>query len=274
MTEERTPVDEVAVRDDWDQHWTGMADCAARNPAQAMRRRLVRSLLNVGDRRVRILDIGCGQGDLVAELRQHQPLAELCGIDHSKYGLDVASAKVPDARFAQRDLTVPGDPGPELAGWATHAACMEVLEHVDDPSVLLTNARSYLAPGCRLIVTVPGGPMSAFDRHIGHRRHYTPDSLRALLATVGFEVERATGAGFPFFNLFRGVVILRGERLASDAAGDGAGGGAGSPSLLTRIAMGAFRPLLAMPVPCNRWGWQMVAVARVPGGEAGGGDTT
>jgi SAM-dependent methyltransferase len=255
----------MQAKDDWDQHWTGMADSAARNPAQAMRRRLVRSLLDAGDRRVRILDIGCGQGDLVAELRRHHPRADLCGIDYSQYGVDVAAAKVPGARFAQRDLLVPGDPGPELAGWATHAACMEVLEHVDDPRALLVNARPYLAGGCRLVVTVPGGPMSAFDRHIGHRLHYTPDSLRALLVAAGFEVERASGAGFPFFNLYRGMVILRGERLVSDASGDGAAAEAGSPSLLARLAMGTFRPLLAIPVPSNRRGWQMLAVARVPG---------
>jgi 2-polyprenyl-3-methyl-5-hydroxy-6-metoxy-1,4-benzoquinol methylase len=35
--------------------------------------------------------------------------------------------------------------------------CSEVLEHVDRPRELLANAAAYLAPGCRLVVTVPGG---------------------------------------------------------------------------------------------------------------------
>jgi SAM-dependent methyltransferase len=246
------------VKDDWDNHWSGMASSATQNPAQAMRRRLVRSLLNVRGAGARILDIGCGQGDTIAELAARYPQAELAGIDFSRTGVEVARAKVPRASFARRDLLAPGEPEPAMLGWATHGICSEVLEHVDDPVTLLRNARAYLAPGCRLVVTVPGGPMSAFDRHIGHRRHYTAESLRRLLIDAGFEVERTTGAGFPFFNLYRAVVVLRGERLVSDADG----GGRNSASSPARAVMGVFRPLLAAPAPNNRLGWQIVGIAR------------
>ena len=250
---------ELAGHDDWDRHWTGMADAASRNPAQAMRRRIVCSVLGAGIG-ARVLDVGCGQGDLVLELRRRHPHAELRGIDYSQRGVDIARAKVPNARFEQRDLLAPGAPGPDMAGWATHAVCSEVLEHVDEPETLLVNARDYLAPGCRLVVTVPGGPISAFDRHIGHRRHYTPDSMRETLRAAGFEVGIAAGAGFPAFNLYRLAVIARGERMVADAGGVGAG----RPSLLSRAAMAAFRPLLAVPLPFSRLGWQIVAVATLP----------
>jgi SAM-dependent methyltransferase len=254
-------LNEIATHDDWDQHWTGMADSASRNPAQAMRRRIVLSLLGraLGPD-ARILDVGCGQGDLAVDLRRSYPAAELRGIDYSQYGVDVARAKVPDATFAQRDLLDGSDPEPGMAGWATHAVCSEVLEHVDDPVALLAAARAYLAQGCRLVVTVPGGPMSAFDRHIGHRRHFTGDILRQTLVAAGFHVELASGAGFPFFNLYRLVVIMRGEQMVDDARGTSAG----TPSLPARVAMAVFRPLLALPVPRGRLGWQIVAVGRVP----------
>jgi SAM-dependent methyltransferase len=250
----------MASHDDWDGHWTGMADSASRNPAQAMRRRLAGALLGAGPG-ARVLDIGCGQGDLVAELRRAHPRAELLGIDSSRVGVDVARAKVPGARFEQRDLLQPGEPAPDMASWATHAVCSEVLEHVDEPEVLLRNARAYLAPGCRLVVTVPGGPMSAFDRHIGHRRHFTPATLRDTLVAAGFEVDRVSGAGFPFFNLYRLVVILRGERMVDDAGGTN---GAAEPSAAARAAMAVFRVLLTVPVPRNRLGWQVIGVAGVP----------
>jgi len=58
--------------------------------------------------------------------------------------------------------------------------------------------------------------MSAFDHHIGHRQHFTRASITAPLQQSGFEVERVTLSGFPFFNLYRGVVIARGEKLATD----------------------------------------------------------
>jgi SAM-dependent methyltransferase len=251
-----------ARQDDWDRHWTEFSESATRNPAQAMRRRLIHGLLTIRGtgQGSRVLDIGCGKGDLAGELASLHPDAQVHGIDSSRRGIDLAAQHVPGATFDTHDLLAPGSPPPERTAWATHAVCSEVLEHVDDPRTLLTNARMYLAPGCRLVVTVPGGPMSAFDRHIGHRRHFTVDSLRLLLTEAGFAVETVTGGGFPFFNLYRLAVISRGERLVQDAVRSSFG----SPSRLARLASRFFGLLLAVPQPRHRWGWQLVAVARVP----------
>lgn len=252
--------DAVVPPDDWDRHWTDYAESASRNPAQAMRRRVIHSLLQVPATKVRILDIGCGQGDLIGEMRARYSTAEFLGIDYSRYGVEVARDKVPGATFLQRDLMAADPPPQELRGWATHAICSEVLEHVDEPQVLLANARAYLAPGCRLVVTVPGGPMSAFDRHIGHRQHFSTTSLRNLLIESGFSIEKATGVGFPLFNLYRLVVIGRGRHLVDDVSDRRTSGEASS---LARLAMGGFRLLLSVPQPQSPWGWQRVAVARL-----------
>jgi cyclopropane fatty-acyl-phospholipid synthase-like methyltransferase len=64
--------------DDWDRHCEDYADAATRNPAQAMGRRVVHSLLRVPTDGARILDIGCGQGDLIGETRSRHPQADLC----------------------------------------------------------------------------------------------------------------------------------------------------------------------------------------------------
>jgi SAM-dependent methyltransferase len=171
MSTERSP-------DDWEQHWAGYADSAEVNPAQAYRRRLVMALLGVHGPRPRVLDIGSGQGDLAALIRARFPRADVVGVELSESGCEVSRRKVPDARFFRWDLLDGKAPPEELRGWATHAVCSEVLEHLDDPGLLLANARAFLSPECRLLVTVPGGPMSAFDRYIGHRRHYSRRDLR------------------------------------------------------------------------------------------------
>jgi len=244
------PVTETAaLRDNWERHWHDYASSAESNPAQTFRRKLILSLL--GEKPARVLDIGSGQGDLAALLTATFPGAQVLGLEISASGVCVARAKVPEAEFIQSDLLEEQKPGADRRNWATHAVCSEVLEHLDEPERLLVNVKAWLAPGCRLIVTVPGGPISEFDRHIGHRLHYTPKDLRRLLERAGFHVETAHGAGYPFFNFYRGLVVARGKRLIADAAGE--------PSLGVRLAMRTFGFLFRLNT-CER-GWQVVAVA-------------
>jgi SAM-dependent methyltransferase len=249
----------ATTQDNWDQHWQDYTEAAEHNPAQLYRRNIACRLLRESgcSDGARILDIGSGQGDLAADLVQTFLASEIAGIELSATGVEVAARKVPEARFFQRDLLdASAGPGP-LRGWAHFAVCSEVLEHLDDPADLLKNASEYLAAGCVVVVTVPGGPMSEFDRRIGHRQHFTPDSLRALLERSGFQVDFASGAGFPFFNLYRLTVIARGKRLITDVQS----GSHRRSSWLARAAMAIFRPLFALNFLSSPWGWQTVAVA-------------
>jgi trans-aconitate methyltransferase len=192
----------------------------------------------------------------VAQVRTRWPLTEAIGIELSEAGCKIARRKVPDATFLQRDLVEEAEVPAHFRSWATHAVCSEVLEHVDRPDQLIRHATAYLAPGCRLVVTVPGGPMSAFDRHIGHRRHYTKQALRALLDETGLEVERIAAAGFPFHNLYRLAVMVRGRRLIGDASG--------RSSRLMGWTSRLFHLAFYMNLRTSPWGWQLVAIARVP----------
>jgi SAM-dependent methyltransferase len=244
--------------DDWEAHWSRFAEAAERNPAQAFRRRLVLALLAAHGVPRRYLDIGSGQGDLALEVADRWPGVEIAGIELSRRGVAIAATKLPRGRFRQFDLLSGKAPLPGFEGWGTHATCSEVLEHVDEPEALLASARRWLAPGALLVVTVPGGPMSAFDRHVGHRRHYTTDDLGTLLEAAGFAVLERGGAGFPIFNLYRRAVIARGERLATDVDSTH-----GLP-LPARAAMSVFDRLLAGSPTWGRRGWQLYAAAKVP----------
>jgi SAM-dependent methyltransferase len=143
-------------------------------------------------------------------------------------------------------------------GWATHAVCSEVLEHIDDPLKALRNASECLAPGGRLVITVPGGPMSAFDRHIGHRGHFTPARLEALLLEAGLRVDTLHGAGFPFFNLYRLAVVARGQKLITDVEETQ------GLSFSARATMRLFGWLFRYNAVRTRRGWQLVATAVKP----------
>ncbi len=247
--------------DDWNRHWGSYAGSAELNPAQAYRRQLIFQALGLesAERPVRVLEVGSGQGDFSRELKGYFPHVELVGLDLSQTGVELAQEKVPDGRFFQQDLTQPLAIPAQFHGWATHAVCSEVLEHLDDPLTALRNARRCLAPGGKLVITVPGGPMSAFDKHIGHRGHFTPQRLEALLLDAGFAVGALHGAGFPFFNLYRLAVVARGKKLITEVADER------GLSTSARATMRVFGWLFQYNARATRRGWQLVATALEPG---------
>src|SRR5262249_39050980 len=97
--------------------------------------------------RHRLLDLGCGSGNVLETLAE---FGAAVGVDRDermiaaarRAGLDVRRGTLPD------DLAVP-------EGWADVVLLLDVLEHLDDERPALATARRALAPGGRLVVTVP-----------------------------------------------------------------------------------------------------------------------
>jgi hypothetical protein len=102
--------------------------------------------------------------------------------------------------------------------------------------------------------------MSAFDKHIGHRKHWRPEEIDRVLREAGYETQRVNGVGFPFFNLYRCLVIMRGKKLIQDVSASPSG----TASPTARAAMAVFQRLIRLKLNSLRHGWQMVARARVP----------
>jgi 2-polyprenyl-3-methyl-5-hydroxy-6-metoxy-1,4-benzoquinol methylase len=66
----------------------------------------------------------------------------------------------------------------------------DVLEHIEDPQVLLTQFRKKLMGSGVLAITVPAHQwlFSSHDSDIGHFRRYSADALRSELESAGFEI--------------------------------------------------------------------------------------
>ena len=247
-----------APRDDWDAHWGHYAESAAENPAQRMRHDIIACLLcEKAQGEMRVLDLGSGQGDLVVKLQPLLPHARFVGAELSESGVAISRRKVSEATFLVADIFQPPAILNDFAGWATDAVCSEVLEHVDDPVSFLRRAGKYLTADARLIVTVPGGPISAFDRHIGHRQHFDREKITRVLEEAGYSSDRVYQAGFPFFNLYRLVVLARGRRLARDVETQARG----RSSMLANCLMKLFGILFHGNLRNSSFGWQVVAVA-------------
>jgi len=141
---------------------------------------------------VRVLDLGCGDGRLTAELDAD----ELTAADVSRVALERARRRLPEAtRVAELE---PDAPLPFGDGAFDLVLCAETIEHVRDVQVLLSEVRRVLKRGGTLALTTPASRplMRPPDPLSPHLRFFTRGSLRALLRELGFEVrslERRAG---------------------------------------------------------------------------------
>ncbi len=127
-----------------------------------------------------VLDIGCGTG-FTLEALAHR---------YDAWGLEPDVAVRARTRESVRDRVLPGDTGhlSVLAGRRFDVVLLlDVLEHVEADRTELSAAMTALAPGGKLVITVPADPSlwSDHDERNGHYRRYTEASLLALLAAAG-----------------------------------------------------------------------------------------
>lgn len=246
---------------------------------------LARDLLPLlPDRGARCLDLGCGQGGLVAYLRQH-------GYDNA-FGVDISPEQVAVARSLGRDYVAEGD---VLATLAESSESWEVLtafdffEHLDRQHVVdtLIAARRTLPPGGRLIARVPNaaGPLYGAIQYgdFTHRSHFTQRSLRQLTQVAGFEevivLERARrrecSAQVDLVRLRRAPPGCHGRRDRTGPRAPGHeqhhGGVRCLASLECRGAMEACRedPGIRHGVPPDDESWGASTVAGQPGARVG-----
>lgn len=140
----------------------------------------------------RVLDVGCATGFFLETANEAG--FEPFGVEISRYGAEVCRDKFGSGRIHEGILET-AEFG-ECPDHRVDAVFMsDLLEHVGDPLGTLREARRWLHPGGRLLVTTPDA--GSLSHHLFRRRwvHYKPEhlyyfgtkSLGFLLAGAGFE---------------------------------------------------------------------------------------
>ena len=152
--------------------------------APSLRRNVIARL--PADRRARILDIGCGDGELLLLMREHG-YAEVEGID-------VSGEQVESARARGLDV-VQGDAMTFLRSTPKRydAICaIDLIEHFEKPDIvrLLELIAAGLKPGGILVAQVPNGESPFFGRYrygdFTHGTAFTSRSVRQIATNTGF----------------------------------------------------------------------------------------
>ena len=174
------------------------------------RRRLVLSCLRRLHRpNVSLLDIGCGDGSLLAAIHKTGLEVQLlAGTDLSAEALKIARTNVPQAQLFQCD---PGKASIPIRQRFDIVTCCEVLEHVPDYEAAVRHIFEVLHPGGRALITVPHsmkywGP---HDEAVHHIRRFEKKDLCETLQAEGFRIERAFTWGGVLYDLYYRFLLNR-----------------------------------------------------------------
>jgi SAM-dependent methyltransferase len=151
--------------------------------------------------KLRLLEAGCGTGGNLKMLSQFGALDafelddEARSIARAKTPIDVKNGMLPDG--------IPFAPGSYDV-----VAAFDVIEHVEQDVASLAKLGAQLAPGGRLLMTVPALPWlwSRHDVTHHHFRRYTRSQLDGVLRRAGLEP-----VGISYFNtlLFPAIAAAR-----------------------------------------------------------------
>lgn len=125
----------------------------------------------------KVIDIGCGDGRLVYEIRKNLPAVEVSGADYSAQAIGFAKAFSPSIEFYVGDIT---DPLFSIGTYDT-VTLVETLEHIPPETIdgFVDGLSRLLESGGRLIVTVPHANVPVSKKHY---QHFTLEHLEGMLS--------------------------------------------------------------------------------------------
>jgi SAM-dependent methyltransferase len=163
-----------------------------------------------------LVDVGCGNGALLAALAARWPATR-------GRGIEPVAAAAAAGRAAGVAVTTAAFEAPQARLAADLVVAVNVIEHLDAPRALLARAARELPPAGRLLVVAPdaGAPWHELLM-IDHLWNFTATSLAMLAGAAGLRV-LASAPAPAAIGAFRGYLLARGAPRAVSAGGGDAG---------------------------------------------------
>ncbi|MFL5801275.1 MAG: class I SAM-dependent methyltransferase [Roseiflexaceae bacterium] len=152
----------------------------------------------------RVLDVGCGTGNLLAYLAKRVPMAP-AGIDLFPDTLPYCVQRGIGAVSAADATALPFHDN-----MFDFVIAQDVVEHVEDDRLALQEMQRVCAPGGMTLVLVPAFTFlwSARDVKLRHYRRYTLDQIARRLQEAGFDLVHRTYTDLFLLPLLRAAIAL------------------------------------------------------------------
>ena len=152
---------------------------------------------------LRILDAGCGKGDLLKYLQSRDPELQL-------YGIDLIENKHPGIHFIRGDILT------DLIDMKFQVVCsLAMIEHLDSPDAFIQKTCDLLeSGGCAFVMTIDNGSLmywlarflkkfglpQAYNRLYSdhHLQYFTKKSLRSVMEMNGLKTIFHFNHNYPF----------------------------------------------------------------------------
>ncbi|MFH1830351.1 MAG: class I SAM-dependent methyltransferase [Pseudomonadota bacterium] len=149
-----------------------------------------------------LVDLGCGNGELLKEVRVEHPKTRLCGIDLSSMFIESNRHRDPSIDWHTLDLDRERNVPRHLAESFDIVMASEIIEHLEHPDIFLKNAKTLARiGGGMLFLSTQSGRVWETEKRVGHRRHFSAAEMEKLLSQAGWSPIRVWNAGFPFHDL-------------------------------------------------------------------------
>ena len=164
-----------------------------------------------------LLELGCGTGFVLSGLSRALPNLALSGSELHEDALDFAASRLPGVTLYQMDCRhIPFESEFDVI------CAFDVLEHVEEDSVALSEMFKAVKPGGGVLISVPQHAWlwSAGDSFAHHQRRYRRRELEVKLRGTGFHIVRVTSFVFLLLPLMAVSRVFQRDRTTYDPSAE------------------------------------------------------
>lgn len=181
---------------DYESWWKKYININKYDPGTKMRKEIIEN--EIKNKKVnKILDLGCGSGELLVDINSKYPDKLLFGGDISV----VAMNELEKYNVTEKLFKVDLNKIIEIKEKFDMVVMSELIEHLSNWKFVFTKLSGLLNKGGMVIITTQSGKKYYHHKKVGHLQHFNGAEICKELRNGGFKICRVVNMGWPFMNI-------------------------------------------------------------------------